>query len=226
MPLTAKQKAERMDLLAKVPPGAKRIKVETEKGKTKYKDLDDLADTDIIQVNASGEPIIMRHKPGRRTKADPQPVNDTVKELVKRKDDTIVNDSLRTVAVKDPDSDSVLHEVLKGLTEEVASLAFERAEAERLGKETSQISVRRIGGLKAVAETWLKRKDQLVSKSVDPDSPGFKAAVKFILETMREAMLSSGVRPEMVQSIYAKFSNLTDADSWESELKAKIKKSV
>lgn len=220
------KKAQRADLLAKVPPGANRIKVETEKGETKYKPIDELADTDTILTNSDGDPVVMRHKPGRKSKADPQPVNDTIKELVRRKQDAVVADPLRDAAEKEPDSEVVLHEVLKGLTEEVASLHFERAEAERTGKDTSQISVRRIGGLKAVAETWLKRKDQIATKSVDPDSPGFKAAASYILETMKEAMLGAGLRPEMVQTVFSKFSSITGSESWEAELKAHIKRAV
>jgi len=224
--MAAQSKKVRADLLAKVPPGARRVKVETEKGETKYKPIDELADTDIICTSADGDPIVMRAKPGRKAKADPQPVNDTIKELVKRKQAAVTTDPLRDAAEKEPDSEIVLHEVLKGLTEEVASLHFERAEAERTGKETSQISVRRIGGLKAVAETWLKRKDQIATKSVDPDSPGFKAAFQFVLETMKEAMLSAGHRPEMVQTVFSKFSSMTATESWEAELKAHIKKAV
>jgi len=138
--------AARADLLAKIPAGARRVKVKTEKGETKYKGVNDLADSDEILVNADGDPIIMRAKPGRKAKADPQPANDTVKEIVKRKKTSVAEDKLRQVADADPDSDQVLHQVLVGLTEEVASLQFERLEAERLGKETSQISVRRMGG--------------------------------------------------------------------------------
>lgn len=216
-------KAERADLLAKVPAGAQRVKVKTEKGKAEYKPLNELADNDVILTNSTGEPIVMRHKPGRKAKANPQPVNDTVKELVKRKDESVQKDALVSAVVADPDSDDVLREVLKGLTEEVASLAFERAEAERNGRDTSQISVRRIGGLKATAETWLKRKDQLTNKSVDPDSPGFKAAAGFILESMKEAMLASGLRPEMVQAVYSKFGQMSSTDSWDAELRSAIK---
>tara|TARA_Y100000310_G_scaffold194428_2_gene194435 strand:+ start:24513 stop:25187 length:675 start_codon:yes stop_codon:yes gene_type:complete len=224
--MSKKTKAARADLLAKVPAGARRLKVKTAKGETKYKAVAELADTDEILVNASGEPIVMRAKPGRKAKADPQPVNDTIRELVKRKAASVAASPLRQAAANEPDSDAVLHNVLMGLTDEVASLAFERQEAERLGKETSQISVRRIGGLKATAETWLKRKDQLVNKSVDPDSPGFKAAASYLLETMKEAMSGSGVRPEMIQTVFTKFSTITAADSWEAELKVRIKKSV
>lgn len=224
--MSKKTKADRADLLARVPAGATRIKVKTAKDETKYKAVGELGDTDEILVNASGDPIVMRSKPGRKAKADPQPVNDTIKELVKRKEIAVAASPLRQAAANQPDSDAVLHQVLMGLTDEVASLAFERQEAERLGKETSQISVRRIGGLKATAETWLKRKDQLVNKSVDPDSAGFKAAAGFLLETMKEAMSGSGMRPEMVQTVFTKFSSITAAESWEAELKLRIKKST
>jgi hypothetical protein len=210
-------------LRLQIPGNAKRVKVTTEKGETKYKDIGLLGDTDRVVANAQGKPIVMLTSPGRRAKADPKPVNDTVKELVKRKTHAIDGDVLRQAAVTDPDSDAVLQGVLEGLTEEVASLRFERNEAERLGRETSQISVRRIGGLKAVAETWLKRKDQLTNKSVDPDSVGFKVAMRHVLETMKESMLSTGMRAEMVQTVFAKFSDVSSTHTWEAELKAKIK---
>lgn len=226
MPRIPKAKLTQTELRSKIPKGALRVKVETDKGHTKYKDVADIADTDVIVVNGQGEPVVMRGSPGRKIKVNPQPVTGTVKELVKRKTSMVVDDPLRKATVQDPDSDQVLQNVLLELTHEVASLAFERMEAERMGRDTSQISVRRIGGLKAVAETWLKRKDQISNKSVDPDSAGWKASMAFVLETMREAMLASGMRPEMVQTVYAKFNVLNSSDTWEPELRARIRKAV
>ena len=67
---------------------------------------------------------------------------------------------------ENPESSDLLHLVMVGLAEESASIGFERAEAEREGKGTSTISVRRIGALKSVAETWLRRKEQLVDREI------------------------------------------------------------
>lgn len=216
---------KRFDLMLKLPDDTRRVKVKTEMGETKYVSLGELGNKDEILTNRKGEPIVMRGRPGRKTQINLEPINDAVRAAIDRKKDLIDQDPLVQAVVHEPDSDKVLHEVLKGLTDEVASLAYERSEAERTGQGTSTLSVRRISGLKAAADTWLKRKDQIAGKSLDPTSPGFKAAFQYILETVQEAMAAVGQRPEMVQAIFAKFGQLTAQDNWEAELRARVKKS-
>jgi len=223
MARTDKAKQKQRDLLAKVPAAATRIKVVDEFKNECWRELADVAITDVIQTNKAGAPVVMRGKPGRKKSKTNVPVNDAAKELLDRKKDSFSKDTLLQVALSDSNSTDLLHQVIIGLGEETASLLFERHEAERKGKDTSQVSVRRINGLKAVAETWLKRKDQLGAKSLDLTSPAYMAAVQFILETMQEAMATLDVERELSQTIFAKFSQLTKKDSWEPELKARIK---
>jgi hypothetical protein len=225
---TPKQKQKQLDLIALAPPGSKRIKVRDISGKELYRDIDKVRDGDEIltkEENGAQVPIVMRGSPGRR-KSQNKPVTPEVKEITVRKKKFLAADSLLKKTRADPDSSEVLHEVLMGISEEVGSLAFERLEAERKGEETSQISVRRIQGLKSVAETWLRRRDQLGAKSIDIESPAFQAAMQFVLETMKSAMVSVEVQPELIQTIFSKFAVLTKKESWEPELKTRIKNTI
>lgn len=226
MPRANKTAQKHKDLHAQIPAGATRVKVIDKFGHEVWREVDEIQDADQIQTNVKGLPIVMRGKPGRKSKAkeEPTPVNAAARNLVERKEKALAQDPLLQTARTSPDSTEFLHQIIIGLGEEVASLNFERAEAERSGKETSHISVRRINGLKAAAETWIRRKDQVGSRSLDLDSPAFQEAIKFILETMQEAMAAMGMQPEMMQTVFAKFSQISKKDSWESEMRARIKK--
>jgi len=218
-----KDQRNRDTLLAKVPDGAARIFVETELGEKKYKERHELADTDVIQTNKHGAPIVMQAKPGRKKTPELEPATAAVAELLKRKGEQLSDDDILRLAREDPESPELLAQVIVGLGEEAASIKFEREEAERKGKETSNVSVRRINALKATADTWLKRKEQLAAQGVDLDSVAFKAVFQHIVKTMKEAMTGGGMRPEAVEAIFAKFSGIVDSPEWEAEVKNIIK---
>jgi len=207
------------ELLALVPDGAARIFVKTEKGKKKYKERTELADTDEILTNKDGNPIVMKGKPGRKQLVELGPDNDVIKEILKRKLEEMSVDDILRLAREDPESPDVLQQVIVGLGEEAASIRFERSEAERTGKETSGISVRRINALKAVGDVWLKRKEQLALKGVDLDSSAFKSVFHHIVVTMKESMTETGVRGEAIEAVFAKFSEIVETPEWESEVK-------
>jgi hypothetical protein len=222
---SAKDKERRADLLAKVPPAATRVLVRTAKGDQKYKPIADLADTDRIQTNKHGDPIVMKGKPGRKSAVDVGPANATVAEILKRKSAALDSDEILVQMKANPESADLLQAIIVGLGEESASLKFEREEAAREGKDTSGYSTKRVQALRATAETWLKRMDQLTAKSIDLDSPGFGILFKFIMDTFREAMNGAKLRPEQVETIFAKFSSMVD-DDWKVEAKGRMKRSI
>lgn len=214
---------DRDALMALMPPGALRVKVETEKGDVIYKDIPDLADSDFIQTRQDGLPIVMMGKPGRKHTPEVNPANPLIGEIIRRKKAHIEDDPILATAKTSPDSPDVLNQVILSLGEEVSSLGFERLEAERDGKDTTHVSVKRIQGLKALADTWLKRKDQLVTREIDLRSPGFQAVSRFYAETLKEAMASSGLRPEMIETVFAKAGAMMTQEKWENEAKARMK---
>jgi hypothetical protein len=137
--------------------------------------------------------------------------------MMRQKEDFIEDDPLLHTVATNPEKSEVLDFVMKALAEEAASLGFERKEAERKGEATSQISMRRIGALKAVGDSWLKRKEQISSSGVDLDSPAFKRVFNLITETLGLALADAGLRPEMVETIFAAFSKRVMADEWDRE---------
>lgn len=204
-------------LMALIPPEAERIQVMDEFGKLRWRRRDQIANSDAIQTDSDGVPICMAGKLGRPQKVTIEPVNEKVGELVKKKKEFIEEDDLFATVSDNPEKSEVLDYVIKALAEETASLGFERTEAERKGEPTSQISLRRVNALKATADTWLKRREQLTANSIDLDSLAFKRLFKYITETFNEAMQDAGLRPELAESVFASFSKKVSDDAWDNE---------
>jgi len=211
------------DLIALIPKGADRVSVKTQKGEQKYRLISEIVDTDEIQLNRDGIPIVMKGSPGRRKIPVIEPVNDLVKELLRRKRETLDDDPVLKSAKLDSASPDMLHHVLLALGEEAACIRFERLEAERNGGETSSYSLRRIAALKALVDTWMKRKEQLGSRDVDLKAPAVRMLIKYVLDTMREAMSTCGEREEMIKTVYAKTAQMMGDESWESDLRNRMK---
>ena len=76
---------EKKTILDSLTEDAKRIKVEDENGNKKWRDLDDLHDTDSIILKADGDPYVMNTKPGRKANPKIQAANEMVGEKVRQK---------------------------------------------------------------------------------------------------------------------------------------------
>lgn len=207
-------------LLALAPDGAVRVSVTDRMGKTRWRPLDGVEPFDTILLK-NGIPITMKGTPGR-----PQIIegaaSEEVADSVRQKDRDLSSDPIVKTAKTDPESADLLHHVVVSLAEEAASLGVERRNAELEGRETSQLSIRRVNALKAVAETWLKRKDQTAAKEIDLASPQFKAVFALTLDTFREAMGEASLRPEMVEMVFAKLTAKLQ-EGWEQEARNRMK---
>jgi len=207
---------DREALLAELPPEVTRIQVIDDQGKQRFRKRDELADSDTLVFNSSGDLVVMNGAPGRPQKAELAPINEAVAEVMKQRRVAMNDDDLLEVVKANPESAAVLDFVMVGIAEEAAALGFERQEMERRGQATSQVSVRRIGALKAIGDSWLKRKDQIAAQGVDMDSPAFKRLFTFIMETFKDALTSAGERPEMIETVFAGLSKKLDGD-WQRE---------
>lgn len=209
-------------ILATLPANVTRVQVSDEFGKIKFKQIADIQPADTILFNGSGSPVVMTGKPGRKTKPVMKAANDNIAEMLRAKEQAVGDDELLDTIKHNPEGSTVLDFVMTGLAEEAASLAFERTEAERKGDSTSQISMRRINALKAVGDSWIKRKEQIASGGVDMDSPAFKRLFEFILDTFREALEEDvGARPEMIETIFTALSRRLD-DDWTRDATKKM----
>lgn len=221
----------REDLLALIPKDAKRVRVIDEKGHERWRDIEEegfeaILSSDEIVLD-DGRPRIMKSAPGRRKKKPPvpkpPPVSQTVAELMEAKSAYLDRDELLLQIEKGIDQEEVLALIMQGYAQEAASLAFERMEAERNGKETSQLSIRRIGALKALGETWIKRKEQLAGKTVDLASPAFGRLFEFILDTFREALHKGGISEDLSETIFVNISERINDETWEEEASRKMR---
>lgn len=201
-------------ILATLPANVTRVQVSDQFGKVKFKKIADILDTDTVLFNGGGTPIVMTGKPGRKTKPVMKAGTADIAEMLRAKELAVEEDELLETIKHNPEGSTVLDFVMTGLAEEAASLAFERTEAERKGDSTSQISMRRINALKAVGDSWIKRKEQIANGGVDMDSPAFKRLFQFIMDTFREALEEDvKARPEMIETIFTSLSRRLD-DDW------------
>ena len=213
---------DRQKILSSLPPGTRRIQVKAPDGKLSYKDPSDVLDSDEIPLNASGVPIVMKGKPGRPLSAPLPPVTPIVAEVVRAKEDHMFADSLVSATKTNPEGDVVFNHLMVELSNEISALEFERKEAERLGRDSSEISAKRVRAIKTMTDTWMRKKEKNESGSIDMDGEPFRKLFAFILETVRASMVDSGMRAEHMETIFAKLSKRL-ADGWAEEAKNRMK---
>lgn len=224
-------KKTRDELISLIPSDTVRVKVMDEKGQERYRDiesdgLDAILDSDEVVV-IKGMPVVTKGKPGRRRKAPapkpPAAVSQTVEQLRQAKAAFFDADPLLRQLEHGIDAEDVLHIVMQGFAQEAASLNFERLEAERTGKETSSLSIRRINALKALGETWIKRKEQLSGRMIDLESPAFRKLFEFMLECFRESMHNGGISRDQAETVFVAFSERVSEETWEEEARQKMR---
>ena len=228
-----------------IDPNVARVKVVDDLGKIVWRKPDELKTTDQVMFHpTTGLPITMNNEPGRKTKPVSSPTNTpstpvptiqqaqiamsstqlNIANQQLNKISTLMQDKILGNVMTNIESGDVLNSVIEGLAEESASLKFERAEAERKGENTSQLSIRRVNALKAVGDAWIKKKEMLSNQTIDMDSKAFKILFGFLAETFRRACDEAKVRPEMTESIFANFGKMIDAEEWMKEAKARMEK--
>jgi hypothetical protein len=223
MPAAQPQTRSQKDrIIANLPVGTSRVQVITEKGKTAWREPAMVGIKEQIVLKAGGQPITMKGQPGRKKKVELVAVSDNVAEIQEAKDQAFEENELLTAIMEDPESDVAINLVLRGMAEEIASLEFERREAERNGLDTSNISMRRARVLKALGDTLLRRREKLSSTSLDLESKGFETVFTFIMETYRLSLEDCNLRPEQIETVFTKFAKRI-ASNWKEEAKARMR---
>jgi hypothetical protein len=220
---------ERAQLHAMLPQGIARVRVTSAEGKQYYKAVPDILDTDTVDLTAAGKPIVMRNTPGRpvgsTTKPMLPPVSKQAEEVSQAKDNHEALSDLVSVTKQNSEADAVFHTLMNGLAVEITSLEFERREAERKGEDTSNISSKRVRAIKTMTDAWLKKREKVDSGTIDLEGVAFKTLFAFTLETVRGAMGDSGMRPEHIETVFAKLSKRL-ADGWAEDAKARMREAT
>jgi hypothetical protein len=218
---------ERAKLVEMLPQGIARVRVTSAEGKQCYKSVPDILDTDTVDLTAAGKPIVMRTHPGRPhgTKSTLPPVSKQAEEVSLAKDTHEALSDLVSVTRQNPEADAVFHTLMSGLAVEITSLEFERREAERKGEDTSNVSAKRVRAIKTMTDAWLKKREKVDSGTIDLEGVAFKTLFSFMLETVRGAMGDSGMRPEHIETVFAKLSKRL-ADGWAEDAKARMREAT
>jgi len=216
------------EIKALIPVTATRVRVQNIDGQEKWRNPSKFEPGDQL-ILENGEPRCMFSTPGRKSKAEefedflPAPTTEDAKERNEEKRNFIDQDELRLVLEENPDDDQVLVLLLKGLAEESASLAYERALSESRMKDTSQISLRRANILKTMGELSIKRKEQMTSNIIDLKSPHFFILLQHIIETFKETLEKARIDPDAIAVVMDQLITELRNDSWASQAVRKMK---
>ena len=111
--------------------------------------------------DADGAPLVVKRRPGRPRVVRPQPAADEadyVRQVNEARAAHVDADVLVGTLRGRADADQVLGAVIEGLARESASLAWEITQGRQAGRDTSQLSSRRIDGLQKIALLELGRR--------------------------------------------------------------------
>lgn len=209
--------------MSKVPTGAYGLYVMEDSGKKRYKQMSDVLITDEILCKDNGDPIYTMNKPGRPKKVELKPVDDEVAALVAAREGFFQDSRLVEKSKRNPESEDVYDSIMMAFADEVTALEFERKEAERHGFPTTDISVKRSRVLKAMADAWLKKQEKSKDGVIDLESEAWEKLLVFLLSTFKSALTESGVRPELIETVFARLGVLMDS-GWNEVAKTKMKK--
>lgn len=216
-------RGDREYILKNLPDGTRRVQVILPSGKQVYKRPEDVdVDIDEISLTQNGDPIVMRGKPGRKSKTALNPVTPQIAAVSAAREDHLADDSVSVEITKDPESDDAFNMLIRGMAQEAAVIEFERIEAQRHGQEVVEHAARRARVLKAMADLTLKKRSMFQSGMINMESPQFKALFKYILESFKASMVESGARNELVESIFTNLVKSLD-DEWSQEAKRRMR---
>jgi hypothetical protein len=174
-----------------------------------------MASGQVVPIHAATGQGIKRG-PGRPKKINPKPTNDDLiyhAEMIRQKTEFINSDPLVKSSADRKEAIETLHRVKEEIARESAALHFQRIEEEKYGKDTSQMSSRRISALREVANLELEIR-RIGATHIDLKGERFQKIFKFFLETVREAAAGS-LSPEQIDLLFNRLGTLLEG--WEEK---------
>jgi len=106
--------------------------------------------------------------------------------------------------------------LLVEIAEEISHLKWERRKAAKDGKNTAQYTVARVNGLRALAETLIRRKEASIAENLDLKSPRLQKIFKIWMQFFYEAMEKSDVSSEIINVVFQQMK--ADMIGWEKRM--------
>lgn len=178
----------------------------------------------VLAVSAGGTVVPLhaatganiKRGPGRPKKVGAKPtVDDLVyhAEMAEQRARFVESDPLVKTAVSRQEAIDTLQQVKEQVAREAASLQFAKNEEEKYGRDTSQMSSRRIAALREIANIELEIK-KLGVTMIDLKGERFQKIFRFFLETVRESA-SGTLSPEQVDLLFNRLG--TKLEGWEEK---------
>lgn len=167
----------------------------------------------VVPLHAATGNGIKRGR-GRPKKINPKPTTDDLlyhAEMIRQKTGFVDADSLVKSSGNRKEAIETLHLVKEEIAREAAALLFDRVEAEKYGRDTSQMSSRRIAALRDVANLELEIR-KLGASSIDLKGERFQKVFLFLLQTLREAA-QEVLPPEQLNVLFNRLE--TKLEDWE-----------
>ncbi len=134
--------------------------------------------------------------------------------IAEQKGKFIDEDRVVQAALKHADPMDMLSVIKSEVAKETAALHFQRIENEKYGKDTAQISSRRIDALKKIADIELEIK-KIGGNNIDVHSEQMQRIFKFFIETV-QAILTENLSPEQIDLVFNRLT--TEFDGWQEKL--------
>lgn len=154
---------------------------------------------------------------GRPRKVELLPSNEVVAEVQKKKIERLEGDDLTKQIEDNPNSLQVLDILMRDLSQEAASLDFERTEAERKGKDTSMLSSKKVTALKEVGNIFFKKRDSVIDQAFDFESERFGKLMDFILKQVFEAAEDADMSGEQRSIFFDNIGERFESGTWEKK---------
>ena len=161
-------------------------------------------------------PLKMQRRAGRPRKVERAPTTSDLEyhaAMVEEKAKFVDNDPVVVASQKHTDPLSMLAFIRTEVAKESAALHFQRLENEKHGKDTSQISTRRIDALKKIAEIVLEVK-KLGADVIDVHSEKFQMIFSIWIGIIRE-IAESTMTPEQLDLFFNRLT--TKMEGWEEK---------
>lgn len=157
---------------------------------------------------------VERKKRGRPRSVERMPTTSDLEyhhEMSEEKQRFIEKDPIVKASFSNKDSSEILHIVKTQVAKEAAALEFQRIENEKYGKDTAQISTRRIDALTKIANIELEIK-KLGGDILDLKGEKFQRVFKLLIESFQE-VASNVLSEEQVDLLFNRLG--TALEGWE-----------
>lgn len=161
-----------------------------------------------------GNALKVKRGRGRPRKVERMPTTSDLQYhalISEQKAKFVDTDSVVRATTSGADTHQVLNLVKAEVAKEAAALHFQRVENEKYGKDTSQMSTRRIDALTKIANIELEIK-KLGTDAIDLRHPKFQKVFALWIEMMRE-VATEILTPELIDLFFNRFS--TKVEGWE-----------